>query len=310
MVIIPKTTNVNSIQVRHVYKHKCHWVVATDIAKAMSISTSTLMRFVTPISNDACQILVGAGRATAVRLDILSNAIANLLEDNKWQQKLAGDPNLDTAIKQVVAFLDSLSQPETTKTEASQSNGTSKETSTDAANIIIPTVIDFMGHAIRFIKRNERRRWVANDVVAMLHHDAERHSYSNYLKAVSDEWKSTELIVTPGGVQKVTTIYDSGLYQLIARSNSATAKQLQRYIFEYMSMPAHQPEKDASDISTNTTEQSATNTNTDTTNETIGVNTIINHQLVRCVYKDKSNWILSTDFLRCNNSCTQRFAAQ
>jgi prophage antirepressor-like protein len=289
MVITPKTTNVNGIQVRHVYKHKCHWVVTADIASSMSISTSTLMRFVTPISDDACQILVGASRARAIRLDILNSALANLLGNSKWQQKLAGDSNLDMAIKQVVAFLEELGQPEPVKTK------TSKESSTDAKEVITATVVDFMGHKIRVIEHNERRKWVAGDVIAMLHHDAERHSYSNYLKAVSDEWKSTELIVTPGGVQKVTTIYDPGLYQLIARSNSAIAKQLQRYIFESMSIEALEPQKNTTDTSTNTTEQSATNTNPDTTNETIGVNTIINNQLVRCVYKDKSNWVLSTD---------------
>lgn len=254
MVITPKTTSVNGIQIRHAYKHKCHWVVAADIAKAMGISTSTLMRFVTPISDDACQILVGAGRARAIRLDILSDAIANLLENNKWQQKLAGDSNLDTAIKQVVAFLEELGQP---KAEASSSNDateqptehtteqpteqptehTTEHTTEHATEQpITPTEVDFMGNKVRFVATPDKPEWVADDIIEILYPHANPSQILQLIAALFDEWKGCKLVTSSNGIQKFTTLYEPGLYRLIACSDNAQAYPYQKRMYETVSI--------------------------------------------------------------------------
>ena len=259
MVITPKTTNVNGIQVRHAYKHKCHWIVATDIARAMGISISTLMRFVTPISDDACQILVGAGRARAIRLDILSDAIANLLENNKWQQKLAGDSNLDTAIKKVVAFLEELGQP---KAEASSSNDateqptehtteqpteqptehTTEHTTEHATEQpITPTEVDFMGNKVRFIGTPDKPEWVADDIIEILYPHANPSQILQLIVTLKDEWKGCKLVTSSNGIQKFVTLYEPGLYRLIARSNEARAYPYQKRMYDTVSI-SHQIE--------------------------------------------------------------------
>jgi hypothetical protein len=116
MVITPSISIINGIEVRHAYDYKCHWIVATDIAKAMGIGTSTLMKFVTPQDDSACQILVGTGRtipppkAIALRSDILTDAIANLIQNQRWQKTYATKRQFRDSIAKVRAFLQELTR--------------------------------------------------------------------------------------------------------------------------------------------------------------------------------------------------------
>lgn len=58
--------------------------------------------------------------------------------------------------------------------------------------------------------------------------------YSNPLKAlrdhVGDEDKGVNEMVTPGGIQQIVLINESGLYSLILRSQLPKAKQFKRWV--------------------------------------------------------------------------------
>ena len=59
-----------------------------------------------------------------------------------------------------------------------------------------------------------------------------RNNIANYLSKVPSEWKGIKQINTPGGKQDLVTLYEPGLYSLIARSESPLAVPFQKWVYE------------------------------------------------------------------------------
>ena len=85
---------------------------------------------------------------------------------------------------------------------------------------------------LRFVGTPDEPEWVGADVVAVLYPDSDRSSYNKYLDGVPAEWKGKKKVLTPGGRQDMTTLFEPGLYALIARSNSSLAVPFQKWVYE------------------------------------------------------------------------------
>lgn len=96
----------------------------------------------------------------------------------------------------------------------------------------LSTFIFDNGREVRFVGTVEEPEWVARDIVAVLYPEADSRNYSNYLDKVTTEWKGHKQIMTPGGKQSLVTLYEPGLYCLIARSDSPIAVRFQKWVYE------------------------------------------------------------------------------
>lgn len=85
---------------------------------------------------------------------------------------------------------------------------------------------------IRFVGTAEIPEWVGADLIAILYPDVEPKNRTTYLRSVPDEWKGRCKVQTPGGLQEMVTVYESGFYCLIARSNSPLAIPFQKWMYE------------------------------------------------------------------------------
>lgn len=90
----------------------------------------------------------------------------------------------------------------------------------------------FEGLEIRFVGTVDAPEWVAADIVAVLYPESRKENLSNYLSKVPVEWKGNKLVITPGGKQSMVTLYEPGLYALIARSESPLAVPFQKWVYE------------------------------------------------------------------------------
>ena len=90
----------------------------------------------------------------------------------------------------------------------------------------------FQEREVRFVGTSEIPEWVASDVVSILYPDSRRENLSNYLSKVPAEWKGNKQIITPGGKQTATTLFEPGLYCLIVRSDSPLAVPFQKWVYE------------------------------------------------------------------------------
>jgi prophage antirepressor-like protein len=90
----------------------------------------------------------------------------------------------------------------------------------------------FESQEVRFVGTPKKLEWVAADIVAILYPQADSRNYSNYLGKVPATWKDHKPIMTPGGKQKMATLYEPGLYYLIGRSDSPIAVPFQQWLYE------------------------------------------------------------------------------
>jgi prophage antirepressor-like protein len=91
----------------------------------------------------------------------------------------------------------------------------------------------FEEHQVRFVGTVEIPEWVGADVVEVLYPAAARNkNHSTYLSKVPSEWKGSKDLATPGGTQTFVTLYEPGLYALIARSESPKAVPFQKWVYE------------------------------------------------------------------------------
>ena len=81
-------------------------------------------------------------------------------------------------------------------------------------------------HAIRTVEHNNDIWFVAKDVCDVL----KLSDVNMATRAVDDDEKGTSKVCTPGGVQQMTIINESGLYTLILRSNKPNTKQFRKWV--------------------------------------------------------------------------------
>lgn len=90
----------------------------------------------------------------------------------------------------------------------------------------------FDGSEVRFVGDIDTPEWVGADIVAVLYPESQAKDRTNYLKSIPSEWKGMKKIHTLGGAQDMVTVFEAGLYSLIARSNSPQAVSFQKWIYE------------------------------------------------------------------------------
>lgn len=100
------------------------------------------------------------------------------------------------------------------------------------SNELSPQPFEFEGFEVRFVGTIDEPEWVGADIVAILYPDVEPSSRPSYLRNVPSEWKGMRKVQTLGGAQDMVTVYEPGLYALIARSNSPIAVPFQRWVYE------------------------------------------------------------------------------
>ena len=87
-------------------------------------------------------------------------------------------------------------------------------------------VFNYNGNDIRITDDNGDIWFVAKDVCDVLG----LKNTSDATKTLEDDEKGIEKIYTPGGMQDMTVISESGLYQLILRSNKPEAKLFSKWV--------------------------------------------------------------------------------
>ncbi|NES01051.1 MAG: hypothetical protein F6J86_46060 [Symploca sp. SIO1B1] len=85
---------------------------------------------------------------------------------------------------------------------------------------------------IRFVGTPDKPEWVASDIISVLYPQADKRNRSNHLSKIPKDWKGHKKIMTLGGNQEMTTVFEPGLYHLITRSNSELAIPFQKWVFE------------------------------------------------------------------------------
>lgn len=80
--------------------------------------------------------------------------------------------------------------------------------------------------SVRCVEKDGEPWWVLKDVCTIL----EIANQSNISARLDDDEKGVHQMDTPGGVQKVTVINESGLYNVIIRSDKPNAKAFRKWI--------------------------------------------------------------------------------
>jgi prophage antirepressor-like protein len=99
----------------------------------------------------------------------------------------------------------------------------------------------FEGQEIRFVGTSEVPEWIGSDIVAILYPEVDPKNRATYLRGVPSEWKGLQKVQTLGGAQDMATVFEPGLYSLIARSSSPLAIPFQKWVFVNSSSPALYP---------------------------------------------------------------------
>lgn len=93
------------------------------------------------------------------------------------------------------------------------------------------SIVQYFGNSeIRFVDHPEGKYefgMVANDLAAVL--DAESDG-RKIARSVDDQWKGVSSVVTPGGTQTMTVIWEPGVYQLLAKSRKPQAKAMFKWL--------------------------------------------------------------------------------
>jgi len=84
----------------------------------------------------------------------------------------------------------------------------------------------FEGYIVRFVGTADNPAWVASDVCAVL----DLSNVSEALSDFEDYQKGISNVDTPGGVQKMLTVTEAGLYALVFKSRKDNAKRFQKWV--------------------------------------------------------------------------------
>lgn len=100
-------------------------------------------------------------------------------------------------------------------------------TQQDTSIALNPLCLAFENQTVR-IGIDNRPSWIAVDVCRVLG----LKNVSKALQRLYDSEKGLTFCYTPGGVQQLLVVYESGLYKLIARSSKPAALRFQDWIFQ------------------------------------------------------------------------------
>lgn len=115
-------------------------------------------------------------------------------------------------------------------------------------NYTVPKVFKFEDNdsgrywQIRLVGTTEMPEWVFSDVFTVLHPDIIPEEHADHFTSIPAPWKSQKPIMTSEGEQLVSTLYEAGLYYLIAQSNSPLMLPFQQWITREI-LPAIRPKK-------------------------------------------------------------------
>ncbi|MDR0615191.1 MAG: Bro-N domain-containing protein [Synergistaceae bacterium] len=87
-------------------------------------------------------------------------------------------------------------------------------------------VFSFEEKQIRVVPKDGQPWWVAKDVCDVLEHSNSRKA----IELLDDDEKGVSKVYTPGGMQDMSVINESGLYALIIRSNKPEAKKFRKWV--------------------------------------------------------------------------------
>jgi hypothetical protein len=126
-------------------------------------------------------------------------------------------------------------------------------------NYTVPKVFKFEDNdsgrywQIRLVGTTEMPEWVFSDIFAVLHPDIITEDHADYFLPIPAPWKSQKPIMTSEGEQLVSTVYEAGLYYVIAQSNSPLMLPFQQWITREI-LPAIRPKKNHSIIGSTASE--------------------------------------------------------
>lgn len=92
------------------------------------------------------------------------------------------------------------------------------------------SIFDFEGQEIRVCGSAEQPEWVVTDVGAVL--GISQSTLSERVSKMPENWKGIGLTDTLGGQQKMLTVTEPGLYELIFRSDKPAAQRFRVWMFE------------------------------------------------------------------------------
>ena len=87
-------------------------------------------------------------------------------------------------------------------------------------------VFSYEGNEIRTVQRGDGTWWVLKDVCEVL----DLTSPHKVAERLDDDEKGRSLIPTLGGSQELTVVSESGLYNVILRSDKPEAKKFKRWV--------------------------------------------------------------------------------
>ena len=122
-------------------------------------------------------------------------------------------------------------------------------------NYTVPKVFKFEDNnsgrywQIRLVGTTEMPEWVFSDVLAVLYPKLDLEEHGDYFATIPEPWKSQKPVMTSDGEQLVSTLYEAGLYYLIAQSNSPLMLPFQQWITREI-LPVIRPKKNHSVIGT------------------------------------------------------------
>ncbi len=92
----------------------------------------------------------------------------------------------------------------------------------------------FNNNPIRFVGTPDKPEWVASDLLPILFEVTDRRSEAtaSILNKIPSEWRGEAVVQTTSGPQKVPTLFEAGVYYIIAGSRSAQSLPLWHWMFE------------------------------------------------------------------------------
>ncbi|MCC5646387.1 hypothetical protein LC607_26415 [Nostoc sp. CHAB 5824] len=88
------------------------------------------------------------------------------------------------------------------------------------------SVFNFESHEVRFVGTANEPWWSATDICKVLEIEDSKQS----TRHLDDDEKGMFSIPTPGGMQQMTCVNESGLYSLILRSRKPQAKRFKKWL--------------------------------------------------------------------------------